>query len=83
MIVIYDAAGVRREAGFHAEVLNKLIDDWFALTKTPRRIKRNSRKCSVIPRSKSSAVFLPVSSPPSSSGLSGLSKECEPLNRYS
>jgi acid phosphatase family membrane protein YuiD len=36
MIVIYDAAGVRREAGFHAEVLNKLIDDWFALTQTPQ-----------------------------------------------
>ena len=36
MIVIYDAAGVRREAGFHAEALNKLIDEWFALTKTPQ-----------------------------------------------
>ncbi len=36
MIVIYDAAGVRREAGFHAEALNRLIDEWFALTKTPQ-----------------------------------------------
>jgi len=35
MIVIYDAAGVRREAGFHAEALNKLIDEWFVITKTP------------------------------------------------
>ncbi len=35
MIVIYDAAGVRREAGFHAEALNRLVDEWFALSKTP------------------------------------------------
>jgi acid phosphatase family membrane protein YuiD len=35
MIVIYDAAGVRREAGFHAEALNRLVDEWFAVTKTP------------------------------------------------
>ncbi len=35
MIVIYDAAGVRREAGYHAEALNKLVDEWFAVTKTP------------------------------------------------
>ncbi len=35
MIIIYDAAGVRREAGYHAEALNKLVDEWFVLTKTP------------------------------------------------
>jgi acid phosphatase family membrane protein YuiD len=35
MIVIYDAAGVRREAGYHAEALNKLVDEWFAISKTP------------------------------------------------
>jgi uncharacterized protein len=35
MIIIYDAAGVRREAGYHAEALNKLVDEWFAVTKTP------------------------------------------------
>ncbi|MCX6055845.1 MAG: divergent PAP2 family protein [Chloroflexi bacterium] len=29
MIVIYDAAGVRREAGYHAEALNKMIDEFF------------------------------------------------------
>lgn len=29
MIVIYDASGVRREAGYHAEALNKLIDEFF------------------------------------------------------
>ena len=34
MIIIYDAAGVRREAGFHAEALNRLVDEWFAVTKT-------------------------------------------------
>ena len=34
MIIIYDAAGVRREAGYHAEALNKLVDEWFTLTKT-------------------------------------------------
>lgn len=28
MIVIYDAAGVRREAGYHAVALNKLIDEY-------------------------------------------------------
>jgi acid phosphatase family membrane protein YuiD len=33
MIVIYD--GVRREAGYHAEALNKLVDEWFAISKTP------------------------------------------------
>jgi acid phosphatase family membrane protein YuiD len=35
MIVIYDAAGVRREAGYHAEALNKMLDDWFVIAKTP------------------------------------------------
>jgi len=35
MIVIYDAAGVRREAGYHAEALNKLVDEFFAISKTP------------------------------------------------
>jgi len=35
MIIIYDAAGVRREAGYHAEALNRLVDEWFVLTKTP------------------------------------------------
>ena len=29
MIVIYDAAGVRREAGYHAVAINKLIDEYF------------------------------------------------------
>ena len=29
MIVIYDAAGVRREAGYHAVALNRLIDQYF------------------------------------------------------
>jgi uncharacterized protein len=29
MIVIYDAAGVRREAGFHAERINMLIEELF------------------------------------------------------
>ncbi len=35
LIVIYDASGVRREAGFHAEALNKLVDEWFKINKTP------------------------------------------------
>jgi uncharacterized protein len=29
MIVIYDAAGVRREAGYHAERINMIIDEIF------------------------------------------------------
>ena len=29
MIVIYDASGVRREAGYHAETLNLLIEEFF------------------------------------------------------
>jgi acid phosphatase family membrane protein YuiD len=29
MIVIYDAAGVRREAGYHAERINMLIEEFF------------------------------------------------------
>ncbi len=28
MIVIYDAAGVRRQAGYHAVAINKLIDEY-------------------------------------------------------
>ena len=28
LVVMYDAAGLRRAAGRHAEVLNRLIDDW-------------------------------------------------------
>ncbi len=28
MIVIYDAAGVRREAGYHAVMINRLIDEY-------------------------------------------------------
>jgi len=28
MIVIYDAAGVRREAGYHAMMLNRMIDEY-------------------------------------------------------
>lgn len=28
MIVIYDAAGVRREAGYHAMIINRLIDEY-------------------------------------------------------
>ncbi|MDP4084083.1 MAG: divergent PAP2 family protein [Bacillota bacterium] len=33
-IVIYDATGVRRQAGFHAEILNKLIVDFNRLIET-------------------------------------------------
>ncbi|HOV07250.1 MAG TPA: divergent PAP2 family protein [Anaerolineaceae bacterium] len=28
MIVIYDAAGVRREAGYHAVIINRMIDEY-------------------------------------------------------
>lgn len=28
LVVMYDATGVRRSAGEHAKILNKLIDDW-------------------------------------------------------
>ncbi len=35
MIVVYDAAGVRREAGFHAEALNQMLEEWFLFAKTP------------------------------------------------
>lgn len=30
MIVVYDAAGVRRQAGFHARKINKIIEELFA-----------------------------------------------------
>lgn len=30
MIVVYDAAGVRREAGKHAELINKIIEELFS-----------------------------------------------------
>ncbi len=35
MIVVYDAAGVRREAGYHAKALNTMLDEWFVFAKTP------------------------------------------------
>ncbi len=28
LVVMYDAAGVRRSAGEHAKILNKLVEDW-------------------------------------------------------
>jgi len=28
MVVIYDATGIRRQAGLHAELLNKIVDDF-------------------------------------------------------
>ncbi|HEY2420575.1 MAG TPA: divergent PAP2 family protein, partial [Neobacillus sp.] len=33
-IVIYDATGIRRQAGFHAEILNKLLTDFNRLIKS-------------------------------------------------
>jgi acid phosphatase family membrane protein YuiD len=30
MVVVYDAAGVRRQAGFHAEKINAIINEMFA-----------------------------------------------------
>lgn len=30
MIVVYDAAGVRRQAGYHAKKINKIIEELFA-----------------------------------------------------
>jgi acid phosphatase family membrane protein YuiD len=30
MIVVYDAAGVRRQAGMHAERINKMINELFS-----------------------------------------------------
>jgi hypothetical protein len=33
-IVIYDATGIRRQAGFHAEILNKLLADFNRLIKS-------------------------------------------------
>ena len=30
MVVVYDAAGVRRQAGFHAEMINAIIEELFA-----------------------------------------------------
>lgn len=44
LIVIYDAAGVRREAGFHAEALNKLVDEWFAVSKTPMEDRKRMKE---------------------------------------
>jgi acid phosphatase family membrane protein YuiD len=30
MVIVYDAAGVRRQAGFHAEKINLLIEEFFS-----------------------------------------------------
>ncbi|MBO0961377.1 divergent PAP2 family protein [Neobacillus sp. MM2021_6] len=47
MIVMHDATGVRRHAGYHAEVLNTLLADWNRLIETlknPNLKKTESRE---------------------------------------
>ncbi|HCS40996.1 MAG TPA: hypothetical protein DIW44_15625 [Anaerolineaceae bacterium] len=44
MIVVYDAAGVRREAGYHAEALNRMLDDWFVIAKTPNEEQKKLKE---------------------------------------
>lgn len=47
MIVMHDATGVRRHAGYHAEVLNSLLADWNRLIETlkdPNLKKTESRE---------------------------------------
>lgn len=39
IIVMYDAAGVRRQAGMHAQVLNQLVDDFSLLLNEIRHLK--------------------------------------------
>lgn len=39
IIVMYDATGVRRQAGMHAQVLNQLMDDFALLLKEISQIK--------------------------------------------
>lgn len=39
IIVMYDAAGVRRAAGKQAQILNKLIEDWEHLDDAYREVK--------------------------------------------
>lgn len=46
-IVLFDATGVRRQAGFHAEILNQLLEDFNRLIDTikdPNLTGRESRK---------------------------------------
>lgn len=39
IIVMYDAAGVRRAAGKQAQILNKLIEEWESLDNAYREVK--------------------------------------------
>lgn len=41
IIVMYDATGVRRQAGMHAQVLNQLVDDFSALLTELRHLNKN------------------------------------------
>lgn len=44
-IVMYDAMGVRRSAGEHAKLLNKLLDEWMPEDEsTPMQMKRLKEK---------------------------------------
>lgn len=42
LIVMYDATGVRRQAGMHAQALNRLADDFAQLVEEIRHIKEKS-----------------------------------------
>jgi acid phosphatase family membrane protein YuiD len=42
IIVMYDATGVRRHAGMHAQVLNRLVDDFAVLVNELRHFKDRS-----------------------------------------
>jgi|SRR5699024_7349635 len=43
MIVMHDAAGVRRHAGYHAAVLNQLIQDFNQIVDTAKKAKYEKR----------------------------------------
>jgi len=36
MVILYDAAGVRRQAGIHAQRINALIEEFFPVIPSPR-----------------------------------------------
>lgn len=47
IVVMYDATGVRRHAGMHAQVLNQLMDDFTNLLIELRQLKQSPEKTRV------------------------------------
>lgn len=59
-IVMYDAMGVRRSAGEHAKLLNKLLDEWMPDDDTPIEMKKLKEKLGHTPSEVLSGALLGI-----------------------